>query len=182
MSNEALRQIEKAEDVLRELGFRIFRVRHHDAVARLEIARSEMARALDKAFAFKLPARAVAVVEATPAAPVWPEILREQLPELVPLLRAVGLPIVQADGELHLVASYARAAVEAGDDVIVVGTDKRFAQLVDERVWLYDANKDARYTIEMVTKRFGVPPAARGRGFGGGDMTLATVQTVAAME
>ena len=47
VSNESLRQIEKAEDVLRELGFRIFRVRHHDTVARLEIARAEMPRALD---------------------------------------------------------------------------------------------------------------------------------------
>lgn len=44
---EALRQIETAEDVLRALGFRIFRVRHHDTVARLEIARAEMPRALD---------------------------------------------------------------------------------------------------------------------------------------
>jgi uncharacterized protein len=47
VSNELLRQIEQAEQVLRELGFRVFRVRHHDTVARLEIARSEMPRALD---------------------------------------------------------------------------------------------------------------------------------------
>jgi len=47
VTNETLRQIEQAENVLRELGFRIFRVRHHDAVARLEIARAEMPRALD---------------------------------------------------------------------------------------------------------------------------------------
>jgi uncharacterized protein len=47
VSDEKLRQIERAETALRELGFRVFRVRHHDAVARLEIARSEMARALD---------------------------------------------------------------------------------------------------------------------------------------
>jgi pyridinium-3,5-biscarboxylic acid mononucleotide sulfurtransferase len=47
VSDEVLRQIEQAEDVLRELGFRVFRVRHHDAVARLEIARTEMTRALD---------------------------------------------------------------------------------------------------------------------------------------
>ena len=32
---------------LRDLGFRVFRVRHHDTIARLEIARDEMARALD---------------------------------------------------------------------------------------------------------------------------------------
>src|SRR6185295_9569629 len=37
--------------------------------------------------------------------------------------------------------------------------DKRFAQLVGDRLWWYDANKDARYTSEMVQKRFLVPPA-----------------------
>ena len=47
VSNEVLRQIEQAEVVVRELGFRVFRVRHHDTVARIEIARSEMPRALD---------------------------------------------------------------------------------------------------------------------------------------
>jgi uncharacterized protein len=44
---EKLRQIERAEDVLRDLGFRVFRVRHHDTLARLEFARDEMARALE---------------------------------------------------------------------------------------------------------------------------------------
>lgn len=116
-------------------------------------------RALDKAIAFKQPARAVAVVEREPAIAGWPELLRQQLPRLVPVLSALGLSTVEVEGELHAVASYARAAIEAGDDVIVVGTDKRFAQLVDERVWWYDANKDARYTIDMVEKRFGVDPA-----------------------
>ena len=47
VSNEKLRQIEQAEAAVRDLGFRVFRVRHHDTVARLEIARSEMARALE---------------------------------------------------------------------------------------------------------------------------------------
>jgi uncharacterized protein len=42
-----LRTIEQAEDAIRALGFRVFRVRHHDAMARVEIARDEMARALD---------------------------------------------------------------------------------------------------------------------------------------
>lgn len=44
---EKLAMIERAETVLRDLGFRVFRVRHHDAVARLEIARDEMSRALE---------------------------------------------------------------------------------------------------------------------------------------
>jgi uncharacterized protein len=47
VTDERLRQIERAESVLRDLGFRIFRVRHHDDTARLEIAKAEMARALD---------------------------------------------------------------------------------------------------------------------------------------
>jgi uncharacterized protein len=46
---DALRQIERAEEALRDLGFRVCRVRHHDEVARLEVARDEMARALDPA-------------------------------------------------------------------------------------------------------------------------------------
>jgi uncharacterized protein len=47
VTGERLRQIERAEQVLRDLGFRVFRVRHHDTVARLEIAKAEMPRALD---------------------------------------------------------------------------------------------------------------------------------------
>jgi uncharacterized protein len=39
---EKLRRVEAAEAVLRDLGFRQFRVRHHDSLARLEIARDEM--------------------------------------------------------------------------------------------------------------------------------------------
>jgi uncharacterized protein len=42
-----LQMIERAEDVLRELGFRICRVRHYDALARIELGRDEMPRALD---------------------------------------------------------------------------------------------------------------------------------------
>jgi len=54
VSNEVLRQIERAESVVRELGFRVFRVRHHDTVARLEVARSEMLRALEPDVSAKL--------------------------------------------------------------------------------------------------------------------------------
>jgi pyridinium-3,5-biscarboxylic acid mononucleotide sulfurtransferase len=38
--------IERAESVLRDLGFRICRVRHHDAIARIELGRDEIPRAL----------------------------------------------------------------------------------------------------------------------------------------
>jgi uncharacterized protein len=47
VTDEKLRTIERAEGALRNLGFRIFRVRHHDDLARVEIGRDEMARALE---------------------------------------------------------------------------------------------------------------------------------------
>jgi uncharacterized protein len=44
---ERLAQVEEAEERLRALGYRQLRVRHHGAVARVEIAPDELARALD---------------------------------------------------------------------------------------------------------------------------------------
>jgi uncharacterized protein len=44
---EKLQQIDRAEEVLRQLGFRVFRVRHHDELARIEVARDELPRLLD---------------------------------------------------------------------------------------------------------------------------------------
>lgn len=43
---EKLRTVEDGESALRELGFRHFRVRHHDQLVRLEFAPEEIARAL----------------------------------------------------------------------------------------------------------------------------------------
>jgi pyridinium-3,5-biscarboxylic acid mononucleotide sulfurtransferase len=43
---EVLEQVERGEDALRAMGFRQFRLRHHGDVARIEIAREEMERAL----------------------------------------------------------------------------------------------------------------------------------------
>ena len=43
---EALRMIEQAEDSLRSLGLKRFRVRHHGSIARIEVAEEEMANVL----------------------------------------------------------------------------------------------------------------------------------------
>jgi pyridinium-3,5-biscarboxylic acid mononucleotide sulfurtransferase len=61
VTDAKLRTIETAETALRELGFRVFRVRHHDEVARIELARGEMARALE-------PEMTAAIVRAIKAA------------------------------------------------------------------------------------------------------------------
>ena len=47
VTGEKLHAIEAAESALRDLGFRVCRVRHHDEVARIEIGADELARALD---------------------------------------------------------------------------------------------------------------------------------------
>ena len=47
VTEEKLRTIDAAERVLRDLGFRVCRVRHHDTIARLELGRDEIARALE---------------------------------------------------------------------------------------------------------------------------------------
>ena len=46
---EKLRQIDRAEDAVRELGFRQVRVRHHGDLARVELATDELDAALDRA-------------------------------------------------------------------------------------------------------------------------------------
>jgi len=46
VTREVLDQIERSEEGLRQLGFRELRVRHHGELARVEIARAELPRAL----------------------------------------------------------------------------------------------------------------------------------------
>ena len=56
VTSDKLRQIEAAEGVVRNLGFRVFRVRHHDTLARIEIGRDELARAFEPEIADALDA------------------------------------------------------------------------------------------------------------------------------
>jgi uncharacterized protein len=47
VTEEKLRLIERAEAALRDLGFRVCRVRHHDSAARVEIGADELSRAVE---------------------------------------------------------------------------------------------------------------------------------------
>ncbi|MGC9224223.1 MAG: ATP-dependent sacrificial sulfur transferase LarE [Terracidiphilus sp.] len=47
VTREVLEQVERGEESLRQLGFRQLRVRHHGELARIEIARDELPRALN---------------------------------------------------------------------------------------------------------------------------------------
>ena len=54
---ERLTTVDQGEDILRSLGFREFRVRHHDQIVRLEIAPAEMDRALRREMVDELARR-----------------------------------------------------------------------------------------------------------------------------
>jgi uncharacterized protein len=56
ITREALLAVEQGEEALRRLGFRQCRVRHHGAIARLEIAREELSRAMTLEMAAELTA------------------------------------------------------------------------------------------------------------------------------
>lgn len=117
-----------------------------------------LTQALLAAIDMKEPALAVAVVDAAVDGEALPEGLGSQRALLAETFEAHGLRVVEAERPEQVVASYTRAALETGHDVVLVGSDKRLAQLVGKRVWWYDAYKDVRYTPELVRKRFEVGP------------------------
>ena len=118
--------------------------------------RFAITRALLQAISFKTPAYALAVFDAD--VPELSPVLRAELERLPLLFTGLGFQCIVASRPADLVAAYTRAALGARHDVVVVGSDKRLAQLVQERVWWYDAYKDVRYTPELVRKRFDVGP------------------------
>jgi pyridinium-3,5-biscarboxylic acid mononucleotide sulfurtransferase len=54
VTEEKLRLIERSESALRAMGFRICRVRHYEEVARIEIGRDELPRALEQAISERI--------------------------------------------------------------------------------------------------------------------------------
>ena len=54
---ERLRTVDRGEEIMRELGFREFRVRHHDELVRLEVAPAELDKALRREVADELARR-----------------------------------------------------------------------------------------------------------------------------
>ncbi len=115
--------------------------------------------ALRRALAFKEPEMAVAIFDADADTSSWSSSLASQQERFPDLLRAQGITVTTASSAADVVASYTKAARETGHDVVIVGSDKRLAQLVGHGVWWYDAYKDVRYTPELVKKRFEVGPA-----------------------
>ena len=54
IDSQSLKQIDRAEEYLRELGFSQFRVRHHDQIARIEIAPGDFSKLMEKGMREKI--------------------------------------------------------------------------------------------------------------------------------
>jgi len=57
ISEEKLRIVDEGEEYLREMGFRVYRVRHHDHLVRLEFGRKDLEKALNPDIARRLAER-----------------------------------------------------------------------------------------------------------------------------
>lgn len=97
-----------------------------------------------------------------------PDALVKQLPYVKALTKAMGLVGVEQEGveSDDLLASQAVALARAGHDVLIVSSDKDFAQIVDDRVQIMlpppSANPKLGWrllTAAGVLEKFGVPPA-----------------------
>ncbi|MBV8063739.1 MAG: DNA polymerase I [Nevskia sp.] len=89
-----------------------------------------------------------------------PEDLNAQFPLIAEVVQAMGLPLlaiagVEADDVIGTLAAQARAA---GQEVLIVTSDKDLAQLVDDRISLLDTMKNRRMDPAGVVEKFGVPP------------------------
>jgi DNA polymerase-1 len=97
--------------------------------------------------------------------PDAPDDLQQQFPLVREVARALNVPVIEERGfeADDVIATLACRARERGWDVVVVTGDKDFAQLVDERVTLYDPMAEAAgrggWTGRAeVEKKMGVPP------------------------
>src|SRR3954469_21075321 len=97
-----------------------------------------------------------------------PEPLRLQIEPIKSLTRAMGLAGIEVDGveSDDLLASEAVTVARQGHDVIIVSSDKDFAQIVDDKIKIMlpppSANPKLGWRLldaAGVQEKFGVPPA-----------------------
>ena len=97
--------------------------------------------------------------------PDLPEDLRPQLPLIREATRAFNLACVELEGYEadDIIATYAKAAAEAGAEVVIVSADKDLMQLVGPRVVMRKpgmrGDDDETIDADGVRAKFGVDPA-----------------------
>lgn len=93
-----------------------------------------------------------------------PEDIRHAIPTIKGLLDACNIPCLQVSGfeADDVIGTLSVKGAEAGYKVFMVTSDKDYAQLVNENVFLYRPSRMGNgieiFNPEKVTEKFGVPP------------------------
>jgi DNA polymerase-1 len=89
-----------------------------------------------------------------------PEDLEPQIPYVRRLTEELGILAIDKKGYEadDVIGSLAVFGAKHGCDVSIVSGDKDFAQLVNDRIVLYDTMKDIRYGVDGVVEKWGVHP------------------------
>jgi DNA polymerase-1 len=89
-----------------------------------------------------------------------PEELIPQIPYIKKLTELMGIPGIgkesyEAD---DIIGSLARFGQENKLEVVIVSGDKDFAQLINDKVSMFDTMKDVKYDVDGVVEKWGVRP------------------------
>lgn len=86
--------------------------------------------------------------------------LIEQLPWIDKVVEAHNFKALRVTGYEadDVIATLAHKAKKAGLEVIIISSDKDFAQLIDDQVKMHDSFRDVTFDAELVRKKWGVPP------------------------
>jgi len=89
-----------------------------------------------------------------------PEDLIPQFGLIREATRAFNLPCIEKKGYEadDIIATYAKAAAQAGADVTIISSDKDLMQLVNPHVSMYDSMKDRQIGLTQVVEKWGVLP------------------------
>ena len=86
--------------------------------------------------------------------------LKEQLPWIDKVVHAHDFPVIRIPGVEadDVIGTLTKEAQAAGLDVHIISSDKDFAQLISEDVKMIDTMRNITYDVELVKKKWGVPP------------------------
>ena len=89
-----------------------------------------------------------------------PDELRSQIEPLLDMVRALGLPMLREPGVEadDVIGTLALQAAAAGLDTLIATSDKDMAQLVNDRIHLFDGISNRELDAAGVLAKFGVPP------------------------
>ncbi len=90
-----------------------------------------------------------------------PDDLPPQVERIREIVRAMGIPILEAEGYEadDVMATVARKFASAKMQVVLISRDKDLEQLIDDNVVLYDPMKDETITADVIERTKGYPPS-----------------------